>query len=109
MAEEAESRDEHTTWQLRLYVAGQTLKSVAAISNLSKICEKHLNSKYKIDVIDLRREPKLAQQDDIVAIPTLVKTIPLPLRKIIGDLSDTENVLVGLDIEKVTKAKDERK
>lgn len=90
-------------------MAGQTLKSVTAISNLNEICEKHLNSKYKIEVVDLRREPQLALQDDIVAIPTLVKTLPMPLRKILGDLSDTDNVLVGLDIEKITKTHDESK
>jgi circadian clock protein KaiB len=85
-------------WQLRLYVAGQTPKSRAAFSNLKKICERHLNGRYSIEVIDLVVQPQLSQGDQILAIPTLVRKLPQPVRKIIGDLSDTERVLVGLDL-----------
>jgi circadian clock protein KaiB len=85
-------------WQLRLYVAGQTPKSLQAFANLKKICEEHLKGKYKIEIIDLIENPKLSRGDQILAIPTLVRKLPPPIRKIIGDLSDTERVLVGLDI-----------
>jgi circadian clock protein KaiB len=85
-------------WNLRLYVAGQTPRSIAAFSNLKKICEEHLSGKYHIEVVDLLEEPQLASGDQILAIPTLVRKLPPPLRKIIGDLSDTERVLVGLDL-----------
>ena len=85
-------------WQLRLYVAGQTPKSLAAFSNLKKICETHLNGRYRIEVIDLIEQPHLSKGDQILAIPTLVRKLPQPMRKIIGDLSDTEKVLVGLDL-----------
>jgi len=85
-------------WNLRLYVAGQTPKSIEAFGNLKKICEEHLKGQYTIEVIDLLENPKLAKGDQILAIPTLVRKLPPPLRKIIGDLSDTEKVLVGLDI-----------
>jgi circadian clock protein KaiB len=83
---------------LRLYVAGQTRKSLAAFANLKKICEEHLEGRYKIEVIDLLENPQLAKGDQILAIPTLVRQLPAPLKKIIGDLSNTEKVLVGLDI-----------
>jgi len=83
---------------LRLYVAGQTRKSLAAFANLKKICEEHLAGRYKIEVIDLRENPQLAKGDQILAIPTLVRQLPPPLKKIIGDLSNTEKVLVGLDL-----------
>ncbi len=86
------------TWTLRLYVAGQTRKCMAAFVNLKKICEEHLAGKYQIVVIDLLKDPQLAQGDQILAIPTLVRKLPVPVRKIIGDLSDTERVLVGLDL-----------
>lgn len=86
------------TYTLRLYVAGQTKKSLAAFSNLKKICEEHLKGKYKIEVIDLLENPQLAKGDQILAIPTLVRKLPPPIKKIIGDLSDTERVLVGLDL-----------
>ena len=86
------------TFRLRLYVAGQTPKSLLAFANLKRICEEHLHGKYQIEVVDLLISPQLAAGDQIVAIPTLVRRIPLPLRKIIGDLSNTERVLVGLDI-----------
>lgn len=83
---------------LRLYVAGQTPKSMTAFANLKKLCEEHLSGKYKIEVIDLLKNPQLARGDQILAIPTLVRKLPQPLKKIIGDLSNTERVLVGLDI-----------
>jgi circadian clock protein KaiB len=83
---------------LRLYVAGQTRKSLAAFANLKKICEEHLEGRYRIEVIDLLEHPQLAKGDQILAIPTLVRQLPPPLKKIIGDLSDTEKVLVGLDL-----------
>ena len=85
---------------LRLYVAGQTPKSLAAISNLKKICVDHLKDRYHIEVIDLVKNPALARDHQILAIPTLVRSLPVPIRKIIGDLSDTEKVVVGLDIPK---------
>jgi circadian clock protein KaiB len=86
------------TWVLRLYVAGQTPRSVAAFANLKKICDEHLSGKYHIEVIDLLKNPQLAKGDQILAIPTLVRNLPVPVRKIIGDLSNTEKVLVGLDL-----------
>jgi circadian clock protein KaiB len=85
-------------WNLRLYVAGQTPKSITAFANLKKICNKHLAGKYRIEVIDLIKTPQLAKGDQIIAIPTLVRKLPEPIKKIIGDLADTERVLVGLDI-----------
>ena len=85
-------------WHLRLYVAGQTPKSITAFANLKKICEEHLKGQYTIEVIDLIENPKLAKGDQILAIPTLVRKLPPPIRKIIGDLSNTERVIVGLDM-----------
>jgi circadian clock protein KaiB len=85
-------------WELRLYVAGKTTRSVAALANLQKYCEEHLKDKYVIEVIDLLVHPQLAEGDQILAIPTLVKKVPEPIRKIIGDLSNEEKVLVGLNI-----------
>jgi circadian clock protein KaiB len=85
-------------WELRLYVAGQTPNSMRAFANLQKICEEHLKGKYTIEVIDLLKNPQLAAGDQILAIPTLVRKLPEPIRKIIGDLSNTERVIVGLDI-----------
>lgn len=85
-------------WNLRLYVAGTTPKSVAAVSNLRRFCEEHLAGRYRIEVIDLLENPKLARGDQIVAIPTLVRKLPAPMRKIIGDLSDRERVIVGMDL-----------
>ena len=85
-------------WELRLYVAGQTPKSLAAFANLKRICEEHLAGKYIIEIIDLLKNPTLARGDQILAIPTLVRRLPEPVRKIIGDLSNTERVLVGLDL-----------
>ena len=85
-------------YDLRLYVAGQTPRSVQAFANLTKICEEHLAGRYRIEVIDLLVHPQLAKGDQILAIPTLVRTLPEPIRKIIGDLSNKERVLVGLDL-----------
>ena len=85
-------------YHLRLYVAGQTAKSMRAIANLRKVCEEHLAGRYDIELIDLMKNPKLAAGDQILALPTLVRRLPAPLKRIIGDLSDTEKVLVGLDI-----------
>jgi circadian clock protein KaiB len=89
-------------WELRLYVAGETNKSVTALKNLRKYCETHLKGRYKIEVIDLLVKPQLAEGDQIFAIPTLVRKVPEPIRKIIGDLSNEEKVLVGLNIVPVT-------
>jgi len=86
------------TWALRLYVAGQSPKSVTAFANLKKICEEHLPGRYTIEVIDLLEHPQLAAGDQILAIPTLVRKLPEPLRRIVGDLRNTERTLVGLDI-----------
>jgi circadian clock protein KaiB len=85
-------------WELRLYVAGQTARSTVALANLQQICEDHLAGRYSIEVIDLLKHPQLARGDQILAIPTLVRRLPEPIRKIIGDLSDTERVLIGLDL-----------
>lgn len=91
-----DSSDE--TWKLRLYVAGQTAKSLTAFANLKRICEEHLPGKYQIEIVDLLKNPTLAKGDQILAVPTLVRKLPQPIRKIIGDLSNTERVLVGLDV-----------
>jgi circadian clock protein KaiB len=93
------SRSKKTAVQLRLYVAGQTPKSLAAFENLQRICEQHMPGKYDIKVIDLMQNPQLARGDQIVAIPTVVKNLPVPIRKLIGDLSNTERVLVGLNLK----------
>ncbi len=89
---------ESETWDLKLYVAGKTTKSLTAFDNLKKLCEEHMQGKYRIEVIDLLENPQLAAGDQILAIPTLVRKLPEPIRKIIGDLSNTERVLVGLDL-----------
>lgn len=85
-------------WNLRLYVAGQTPKSITALANLKRICDEHMSGQYQIEVIDLMENPQLARRDQIVAIPTLIRELPSPLKRIIGDLSNTERVLVGLDV-----------
>ena len=85
-------------WELRLYIAGKTAKSVSAFSNLKRLCEAHMEGKYRIEVVDLLENPQLAQGDQILAIPTLVRRLPPPLKRIIGDLSDTERTLVGLNL-----------
>lgn len=98
----AEFGDVNTdTWELRLYVAGKTAKSVAAQENLTRICEQHLAGKYKIEVVDLLEHPQLAKGDQILAIPTLVRKLPHPIRKVIGDLSNEERALVGLQLRPV--------
>ncbi|MVM29635.1 circadian clock protein KaiB [Spirosoma sp. HMF4905] len=91
------------TWELRLYIAGNTPKSQTALSNLKRYCEEHLKGKYIIEVIDLLVKPQLAEGDQIFAVPTLVKKVPEPIRKIIGDLSNEEKVLVGLNIRPASK------
>jgi circadian clock protein KaiB len=96
--EPMETRDESEIWSLRLYVAGQTPKSIAAFTNLKKLCEEHLAGRYRIEVIDLLQHPQLAEGDQILAIPTLVRRLPEPLRKIVGDLRNTERTLVGLHL-----------
>lgn len=92
------AEDREPAMKLRLYVAGQTPKSLAALSNLKRICARHLDGKYELEVIDLIKNPQLAQGDQILAIPTLVRNLPVPMRKIIGDLSNADRVLVGLDL-----------
>jgi circadian clock protein KaiB len=86
------------TWELKLYVAGKTPKSLTALKNLKNICEEYLEGKYRIEIVDLLKKPQLAEGDQIFAVPTLVRKVPVPMRKIIGDLSDQEKVLVGLNI-----------
>ena len=91
--------------ELRLYIAGQTPKSVSALKNITNYCKQHLDGKYSIEVIDLLKNPQLAEGDQIFAIPTLVRKVPVPIRKIIGDLSNEERVLVGLNIRNLTDEK----
>jgi circadian clock protein KaiB len=93
---------ETESWQLRLYVAGQSPKSIAAYANLKRFCEEHLAGRYQIELIDLLKQPQLAAGDQIVAIPTLVRRLPEPLRRIVGDLSSTERTLVGLQLRPST-------
>jgi circadian clock protein KaiB len=90
-------------WELRLYIAGQTAKCIAALENLQRICEENLKGRYRIEVIDLLENPQLARGDQILAIPTLVRKLPTPVKKIIGDLSNEERVLVGLDLRPVAR------
>jgi len=87
-----------STWRLRLYVAGQTPKSITALANLKRLCDQHLAGRFRIEVVDLVDQPHRASQDDIVVVPTLVRRLPPPIRKIIGDLSQSEKVLVGLNV-----------
>lgn len=98
---ESDITSDQEIYTLRLYVAGQTRKSLAAFANLKKICEEYLSNKYRIEVIDLFENPQLAKGDQILAVPTLVRRLPPPIKKIIGDLSNTERVLVGLDLRPV--------
>jgi len=93
-----ETRDARDVWQLRLYVAGQTPRSLLAFANLKKICEEHLHGRYRIEVVDLLKNPTLARGDQILAVPTLVRKLPPPVKKIIGDFTNTERVLVGLNL-----------
>lgn len=95
----ADPEDKSTTWLLRLYVAGQTSKSIAAFNNLKRICETHLKGLYQIEVVDLLVTPQLARGDQIIAVPALVRQLPPPVRKIIGDLAKEERVLIGLDLK----------
>jgi circadian clock protein KaiB len=97
-APKAKRRAAAKRWQLRLYVMDETPKSQAALSNLTKLCETHLKGQYRITVIDLLKHPQLAKGDQILAIPTVVRRLPTPVRTVIGNLSDTENILVGLDL-----------
>jgi circadian clock protein KaiB len=99
----AKTEAKEEIWNLRLYVAGQTPKSITAFANLKKICEEHLAGKYRIEVIDLLKNPQLAKGDQIIAIPTLVRKLPAPIKKIIGDLANTERVMVGLDIRSISE------
>jgi circadian clock protein KaiB len=92
-------------FELRLYVAGQTSRSLAALANLKRICEEHLQGRYRIEVIDLLEHPQLARGDQILALPTLVRKLPEPIRKLVGDLSDTERALVGLDLRPMRRDK----
>jgi circadian clock protein KaiB len=94
-------KEKPAVWALRLYVAGQTPRSVAALSNLKRICDSHLAGRYQIEIVDLLLNPKLAAGDQIFAVPTLVRKLPVPIKKIIGDLSNDERVLVGLDVQPV--------
>ena len=98
LASEMQTGSDTEKWELRLYTAGQTPKSLTAFANLKRICEEHLKDRYTIEVIDLTRNPQLAAGDQIVAIPTLVRKLPEPLRRIVGDLRDTERTLVGLQL-----------
>jgi len=97
-AARAEPKPDNELWELRLYIAGHTSRSQAALENLERICEERLKGKYKIEVIDLLKNPQLARGDQILAVPTLVRKLPTPIKKIIGDLSNAERVLVGLDL-----------
>jgi circadian clock protein KaiB len=99
------TQDDDEKWELRLYTAGQTPKSLAAIKNLKRVCEEHLAGRYEIEIVDLLKNPRLAKDDQIVAIPTLVRKLPDPVRKIIGDLSDTERALVGLQLRPLSEDK----
>jgi circadian clock protein KaiB len=101
MTAQARRKKPRVAWELRLYVAGQSRKSVIAFTNLRRICEEHLRGKYRIEVIDLLKNPLLARGDQILAVPTLVRKLPEPVKKIIGDLSNEKRVLVGLDIRLV--------
>ena len=93
-------------YELRLYIAGQTSRSLAALANLKRICEEHLQGRYRIEVIDLLKHPQLAKGDQILALPTLVRRLPEPIRKLVGDLSDTERALVGLDLRPMHPARE---
>lgn len=92
---------DHDSWKLRLYVAGQTPKSLTAFANLKRLCEEHLAGRYEIEVIDLVKKPQLARNDQILAIPTLVRKLPEPIKRIIGDLSNLERVMVGMDLKPI--------
>jgi circadian clock protein KaiB len=93
------AKGKENRWILRLYVAGETARSLTAFANLKKICEEHLADRHSIEVIDLSKQPELAQNDQIVALPTLVRKLPMPIRRVIGDLSNLDRVLVGMDLK----------
>jgi len=95
----SKAKNDLDRWNLRLYVAGQTPRSLSAVANLKRFCEAHLAGRYSIEIVDLVEDPRLARGDQIVAIPTLVRKLPAPMRKIIGDLSNTDRVFVGLDLK----------
>jgi circadian clock protein KaiB len=97
LADQTAKKDDKT-WELRLYISGQTVKSLTAVANLQRICEERLAGQYRIELVDLSEHPELARIDDIVALPTLVRKLPPPLRRIIGDLSSSEKVILGLEI-----------
>ncbi|SIN76132.1 circadian clock KaiB family protein [Chitinophaga niabensis] len=103
MAKEKTKQAKAEKWELRLYIAGNTPKSMTALANLKRYCEQHLPDKYTLEIIDLLVQPQLAAGDQIFAIPTLVRKVPVPIRKIIGDLSNEEKVLVGLNIRPIKK------
>jgi circadian clock protein KaiB len=96
--ESADPRLGQTKYALRLYISGSTLKSALAVENIKRICERHLKNRYDLEVIDVYQQPNLARDEQIVAVPTLIKRLPLPLRRLIGDLSNQKNVLLGLDL-----------
>ncbi len=98
VSDRAASQNDKDKWELRLYIAGQSAKSVTAIANLKRICEEHLHGRYTIEVVDLLEHPQLARGEQIVALPTLVRKLPVPIRHIVGDLSNTERALVGLQL-----------
>ena len=102
-ARKAEPAKPAAEWELRLYIAGETSKAMAAFANLERICEEHLRGRYRIEVVDLLKNPTLARGDQILAIPTLVRKLPTPIKKIIGDLTNAERVLVGLDVRPVKR------
>ena len=104
--EEATSRSGETKYILRLYIAGMTPKSTRAIANIKKICEEELEGRYELEIIDVYQQPEIAATEQIIAAPTLIKKLPLPLRKVIGDLSDKERVVLGLDLRSKTSSKD---
>ncbi len=104
MSDDNDGLDPTKEWNLRLYVAGQTAKSLTAFTNLKRLCEEHLKGRYHIEVIDLIKNPQLADGDQILALPTLVRRLPPPIRKMVGDLANAEKVLVGLDIRPQVKA-----
>ena len=97
-AAQTDAKEAQGEWILRLYIAGQTPRSLAALANLKRLCEGHLSGRYTIEVVDLVKTPRLAKDDQILAVPTLVRKLPTPIRRIIGDLSNTERVLAGLDL-----------
>lgn len=105
---ERKAKDTEPNWDLRLYIAGETPRSRAAIENLRRICKEHLGENCRLDVIDLRKNPALARGDQIVAVPTLVRKLPEPLKRIIGDLSNVERVLVGLDLREPNEKRSSR-